>query len=186
MSQKQHVVAVLGTGSIGMRHLGALRTAGAKVVAIPVRESRRAELEHEGLVTVSSLSQAALIGVGGVVVATDTSRHAADAAEVLKLGIKVLCEKPLALSVEDARILFEIPGAAENLRVAQCLRFDEGLNAFKRFIPEAGAIHSIRVECRSYLPDWRPGRDQREGYQSRAAEGGVLRDPIHDVDYTVW
>ncbi len=44
----------------------------------------------------------------------------------------------------------------------------------------------MSIECRSYLPDWRPGHKYRESYSARAAEGGVLRDLIHEIDYAGW
>jgi predicted dehydrogenase len=47
-------------------------------------------------------------------------------------------------------------------------------------------LHSVRIECQSYLPEWRPNRDYRECYSARADEGGVLRDLIHEIDYAVW
>ena len=53
-------------------------------------------------------------------------------------------------------------------------------------LPQIGAVHAVRVECQSYLPDWRPGSDYRESYSARADEGGVLRDLIHEIDYATW
>jgi predicted dehydrogenase len=47
-------------------------------------------------------------------------------------------------------------------------------------------VHSVRVECQSYLPDWRPTRPYQESYAARPSEGGVLLDLIHEIDYTGW
>ena len=37
------------------------------------------------------------------------------------------------------------------------------------------------IECLSWLPDWRPGRDILAGYSARENEGGVLLDLVHDA-----
>ena len=51
---------------------------------------------------------------------------------------------------------------------------------------QLGQIHLVRIECQSYLPDWRPTRPYQESYSAKKDEGGVLRDLIHEVDYATW
>ncbi len=69
---------------------------GAEVSAIPVRPSRRAELQASGFAVRNNLEDAVATGVNAVVIATDTSRHLADLRSALELGCAVLVEKPLA------------------------------------------------------------------------------------------
>ncbi len=179
--------AVLGTGSIGRRHLAVLREVGAEVIAVPVRSQRREELEAQGLATAASLAEAQAWGAAGAVIATDTGRHVSDALQAVSLGMPTLCEKPLAPAAAPARVLrraveeFSVP-----VYVACCLRFDEGLWRVRGELPAIAPLHSVRIECRSYLPEWRPARDYRDSYAARAVEGGVLRDLIHEVDYALW
>ena len=66
------------------------------------------------------------------------------------------------------------------------MRFSDSLKMFREQLPHIGAVHTVRVECQSYLPDWRPDRPYREGYAARRNEGGVLRDLIHEIDYATW
>jgi len=180
-------VAVLGTGSIGYRHLSVLRTLGMKCIAVPVRPERARALVAEGWEVAGSLDEAASMGARAAVIATDTLRHVPDTQHALRLGLDVLCEKPLA---EDAVAGSRLPDLPEESRprlfVAYCLRFDEGLSAFRARFGSIGKIHSVRIECRSFLPEWRPHRDYRESYSARASEGGVLRDMSHEVDYACW
>jgi predicted dehydrogenase len=180
-------VAVLGTGSIGCRHLSVLRTLGMKCIAVPVRPERARALAAEGWEVAGSLDEAASMGARAAVIATDTLRHVPDTQHALRLGLDVLCEKPLA---EDAVAASRLPDLPEESRprlfVAYCLRFEEGLSAFRSRLGSIGEIHSVRIECRSFLPEWRPDRDYREGYSARASEGGVLRDLSHEVDYACW
>jgi predicted dehydrogenase len=180
-------VAVLGTGSIGLRHLSVLRALGQKPIAVPVRQERAIPLIAEGWEVAASLDEAESKGARAAVIATDTLRHAADAEHALRLGLDVLCEKPLAQDMFAASQLLQLTeGTRPKLFMAYCLRFDAGLLAFRSRLGLIGEIHSVRIECRSFLPEWRPGRDYRESYSARVSEGGVLRDLSHEADYACW
>jgi predicted dehydrogenase len=181
-------VSVLGTGSIGSRHLRVFRDLiGAELSAIPIRTTRRSELHAAGFEVRGSLEDAAAEGSRAVVIATDTQRHVADLRSALELGCAVLVEKPLSANVsglsEAARLITEGAGP---VYVACDLRFDLSLLHFRQSLHEIGSVHAVRIECQSYLPDWRPDRDYRQSYSARAGEGGVLLDLIHEIDYAVW
>src|SRR6185503_7423204 len=112
-------------------------------------------------------------------VATDTGRHVADAIEALAT-CPVLVEKPLAADAPSARaIAARAAETGHRVHVACCLRFNPGLAWLRERLPNIGDVRLVDVECLSWLPDWRPGRDPRQGYAARAAEGGVLRDQTH-------
>jgi predicted dehydrogenase len=189
-------VAVLGSGSIGSRHLGVLRAlSDTKVIAVPIRPERRAVLASAGYAVAQNLEDAAAQGARQVIIATDTGRHLTDAQSALRLGFALLVEKPLAAtaiqaaSLRSSPVLSVVEGAVGNalpVFVACVLRFSESLNTFRRWLPRVGPLHSVRIECQSYLPDWRPNRSYRETYAARADEGGVLRDLIHEIDYAGW
>jgi predicted dehydrogenase len=180
-------IAVLGTGSIGSRHMNVLRELGVGVIPVPLRETRRAELNKDGWNSSESLQAAKEMGASAVIIATDTGRHLGDIERALDLGLHVLVEKPMTPSAPDA---LHLPGYAvqreRNLFVGCCLRFDPGLNYIRDNLSPFGEIHSVRIECGSFLPEWRPDRDHRLGYSARSEEGGVLRDLIHEVDYAIW
>jgi len=152
-----------------------------------MREARRLELQSQGWHCARSVQEATQAGATIAVVATDTRRHAADAEEALRARLHVLLEKPMAPSAHQAK---HLPGlAAEHgvgLFIGCPLRFDPGLGIVRQRLGEIGAIHAVQIECRSYLPDWRPNRDYRQAYSALANEGGVLRDLIHEVDYALW
>jgi predicted dehydrogenase len=182
------VSAVLGTGSIGARHLRVLRDLVAtSVSAIPIRESRRPGLRDAGYEVCDSLEAAVEAGAGALIVATDTHRHLADVKTALQLGCSVLVEKPLVPAIGGLGELGSLmERSGKNVFVACDLRFDRSLLYFRQRLDEIGAVHEIRIECQSYLPDWRPDRDYRESYSAHAGEGGVLLDLIHEIDYAVW
>lgn len=181
-------IAVLGTGSAGCRHLDAIGSIpGVRPVAIPVRSSRRAELEGQGLSTAASLQDAAARGVKATVIATNTSRHAEDALCALSQGFDVLVEKPMAVDAAQAnRICMQSAKLDRQVFVGCVLRFSQALNTFQELLPAVGQLHSVRIECQSYLPDWRPQRPYQQSYSARSGEGGVLLDLIHEIDYAGW
>jgi predicted dehydrogenase len=181
-------VSVFGTGSIGSRHLRVFRDLiGAEVSAVPVRTTRRSELQANGFEVRSNLEEAVAAGTRALVVATDTSRHVADLRSALELGCSVLVEKPLAASTSNLSDIAHLVAQNHGCVYVACdLRFDLSLLHFRQRLHEIGPVHAVRIECQSYLPDWRPNRDYRQSYSARAGEGGVLLDLIHEIDYAVW
>lgn len=183
----RRTIAVVGAGSAGRRHLKALAAAGARAVSVTRRADAAAALRAEGIETAADLAAAKLLGASACVVASETGRHAADADAAFALGLHVLIEKPLALdAAEGRRVAAAADKAGRRAFVACVLRFSPSLALFRARLPEVGAPHSIRAECRSYLPGWRPGRDHKAGYSADAAQGGVLRDLVHEIDYCGW
>ncbi|MEI9897790.1 MAG: Gfo/Idh/MocA family oxidoreductase [Chthoniobacter sp.] len=178
---------VIGTGSIGFRHLSVLRNDGRAVLALPKRADRGAELRGLGFAVADSLAEAARDGVERAIVASDTRLHEADTLATLNSGMDALVEKPLTSTLAEAqRIRAAVQATDRRVFVGCTLRFSESLRHFRSWLPRIGAVHSVRIEAQSYLPDWRPTRPYRESYSARADEGGVLRDVIHEIDYAGW
>lgn len=179
-------VAVLGTGSAGMHHLRALKSIpNVEAVAVPLRAARQAELQSEGFKTSDNLDDLAKYNVNLAVIATDTARHVKDAEHALSLGFDILIEKPLGVDAASARRLLAA-SKKRKIYVACVMRFSQSLDRFRQLLGAVGPLHAVEVECRSYLPDWRPQRPYKETYSARAEEGGVLRDLIHEIDYSGW
>ncbi|GAB3875599.1 Gfo/Idh/MocA family oxidoreductase [Terrabacter terrigena] len=181
-------VVVRGSGSIGQRHARVFRQVGADVALWPVRDRGPAAADAVDEATGARLlddtsGPDAVRGAALVVVATDTSRHVADALEALDGGAeKVLLEKPVAPTAADAAAL------TAHLRhtlvwVAAPLRAHEGFRHLHRLVRHLTPPGSAHVWSQSWLPDWRPDRDYRESYSARVDEGGVLRDLVHEIDY---
>jgi len=181
-------VAVIGTGSAGLKHLRALKQlSGVHPIAVPKRSTRVRELVREGQRAVKNLSEAARAGATLGIIATDTVEHVADGVEALAHGWDLLVEKPLSIDgVEAQRLVAQARQAGRQLFVGCTMRFSESLGTFRDQLPRIGTIHTVRVECQSYLPDWRPGRPHQQTYAARAGEGGALRDLIHELDYATW
>lgn len=186
-------VAVLGTGSIGTRHLEVLRGIDRRLpIAVPkrsqrIRSQRINELREAGFSTARGLEEAIEMGANLCVIATETGSHVEDGLAALDQGLDLLVEKPLAVDTGEATLLYErAKMRGKHLFVACVCRFSESLNAFRRQLNEVGQIHSVRIECQSYLPDWQTGRPYLETFRARPQQGGVLLDLIHEIDYAGW
>ena len=178
----------MGSGSIGIRHLSVLRQiAGTRPVAVSRRRERVGELEKGGYTAVSCLEDAVRLGATLCVVATDTGRHFEDGLAAMRSGLDLLIEKPMgATALEASRLWRAAEEAGRKVFIGCALRFSESLNTFEGLLGKIGRLHAVRIECQSYLPDWRPARAYRDSYSARSDEGGVLRDLIHEIDYAAW
>lgn len=181
-------LAIIGTGSIGSRHLEIAQSLlPASTLAIPVRLERHVELLQMGYAVAESLKSAVAQGVTLAVIATDTHRHTLDVIEAISLGLDVLVEKPMATTAQHASEVCRVAAQLDRRVFVACvLRCSESLNIFHNYLSYIGRVHSVRIECQSYLPDWRLSHPYRDSYSARANEGGVLRDLIHEVDYAGW
>lgn len=183
-------VVVRGSGSIGQRHARVFRQVGAEVSLWPVRD--RGAAPDAAPDAVDEATGARLLddstGPGSlrdtlVVVATDTSRHVADAIAALDAGaFAVLVEKPVAATVDDAHALRGHPRSVD-VWVAAPLRAHEAFRHLRRLVGRIDGSASAHVRSQSWLPGWRPDRDYRTSYSARPDEGGVLRDMVHEIDY---
>ncbi|GAA2742866.1 Gfo/Idh/MocA family oxidoreductase [Terrabacter aerolatus] len=181
-------VVVRGSGSIGQRHARVFRQEGAEVWLWPVRDrgldgDTPALDDATDAHLLDDATGPAALRDAFVVVATDTARHVTDAIEALDAGAeKVLVEKPVAPSAQEARALHEHPRHLD-VWVAAPLRAHEAFRHLRRLVGRLDRGGSAHVWSQSWLPDWRPDRDYRDSYSARADEGGVLRDLVHEIDY---
>ncbi len=143
-------------------------------------------VQAAGCMAVPSLDDAIRLGARFCIIATDTGRHALDGIEAAEWGLHLLVEKPLATDATEARRLCARAAASRKIFVGCVMRFSKSLNTFREMLNSIGRVNPVRIECQSYLPDWRPARDYRESYSARPDEGGVLRDLIYEIDYAGW
>jgi predicted dehydrogenase len=126
----------------------------------------------------------------GVLVCTPPSSHVALARRALEAGAHVFVEKPLANDTAEVPALLDLAERSDRvLAVGFNLRFLPSLRRVKALIDSGrvGKIFAARAAFGFYLPEWRPGRDYRDNYATRSAEGGgVLLDLIHEFDYLGW
>lgn len=181
-------VAVLGTGSMGRTHAQAYATIPtASVVAVYGRNAARARelaapLGATAYTNVQALLDEARPDVVDCCLPTPLHRRAVEAAATH--GCHAICEKPMALTLEDARAMIAASRAADrHLLMAQVVRF---FPAYRR-LAEAVAADQIGepVTCTLLRQGFYPaGRDA--WFQDETRSGGVMLDlMIHDFDWAL-
>jgi predicted dehydrogenase len=164
---------VIGAGSIGLRHAEVLAGEGDEVALL----TARTDLD---LATFTDLERALTeFDPSYVVIANQTSLHAASLGELARLGYRgaVLVEKPLALPDPTAALPFERVGVGFNLRFHPVI---------VRLLDVLGGLRVLTVEAYAgqHLASWRPDRPTASQYSAlKASGGGVLRDLSHELDY---
>jgi predicted dehydrogenase len=171
-------VLIVGQGSIGLRHRDVLQSLGAGTFAV----SRR-----PGLGNFDSIEAAlAASRIDVAVIATETARHAADLAELARLGFKgpVVVEKPVVAWPED--LSAERP--AGPIFAGYNLRFLPVVGELRAAIAADGSdCVAAQLHVGQALAAWRPGRDNASVYSAhREQGGGALRDLSHELDLALW
>ncbi len=173
---------VVGAGSIGTRYLRCLASLGGpRPISVPVGGVLR-DLTLTELVRLESFNEIGRPRVDLCVIATNTDRHLEDSSRFRDSADVQLIEKPLSHSTESLRG-FDLTLPAHHAAVATPLRFMDGFAEVQGLLSSLGEILGVSVECRSWLPSWRPGTDFQSSYSADPIQGGVLLDLVHEVDY---
>jgi predicted dehydrogenase len=107
----------LGVGWIGRHRMEAVHRAGAaEVAAVADVDGAVARLAAEavgGAAVCGSLDELLACEVDGVVIATPTALHAAQARAALEQGLPVFCQKPLGRNARECRELIDLARRAD-------------------------------------------------------------------------
>lgn len=185
------VVAVIGAGSIGERHIRNLWQLGYRNILVfrkrnlPFRDIADAKVEV--LTDWDKLLQKKPYAA---IICTPTSNHLGQAVELTSQGIHTLVEKPLSHSIEDLDNLRKVVSEGKSLLwVGYMMRHHPILKIIKEIISEKkyGNLISIQSRWAEYLPDWHPWEDYRQSYAAkRDMGGGVALTLSHDIDMVNW
>lgn len=184
-------LGILGCGAVVERlHLpAARRVEGLEVVALVDRDPGRArELARRFGVPDVRTSFEELDGrIDAALIALPNHLHAPVAIDLLKRGIAVLVEKPMALSAADARAMVEAAAAAgATLQVGLMKRFARGATLIRGALEQQllGDVVGFSVEWGPRF-HWPVTTDS--GLNPSLAGGGVLTDfGSHFLDLLCW
>ena len=180
-------VGIIGTGNISNAHMdGYQRLDNVKVVAAcDINEQRvRDYAAHYGIphVFTDYNEMLAMKELDAVSVCTWNSAHADASIAALNAGKHVLCEKPLAMTVEEARAMQQAAERAGRLlMVGFCMRFEQKAIVLRDMIG-AGALGPIYYAKASYLR--RAGNPGGWFADKSRSGGGPLIDlGVHIIDF---
>lgn len=163
-------VAVVGAGAFGREHARVYSEAGASHVAVicDIDESRGRQIaDRYGADFVRDYRE--LIGnVEAVSVTVPTESHAPIASDLLKAGIAVLVEKPIARTIEEADIIIEAARQSGSvLQVGHLERFNPAVMAAARITTQPRFFEAHRLSV----------------FTPRSLDIDVVMDlMVHDID----
>ena len=178
---KEIKVLLVGLGSIGRRHLSHLQSING-VSCAALRTGKGEITEKSEITEFFDLKDALDYQPDGVIISNPTSLHVETALPFLKKGIKVLIEKPIDTTIENAQ---KLEPFKNSLKIAYCMRFHP-LSFFLKNLFQEEPPFKVGFKRSFYLPKWHPYADYRKEYTAlKSLGGGVIRTLSHEIDLSV-
>ena len=187
-NKTQSNFAILGFGSIGRRHLASINkicpTSKVRVLTSQKIDQRQYGANVTWHHTIDAVLQTQ---PDYAVIATSAALHGEYLDALAAKSCKVLIEKPVAATVEQAG---RIQNVAKSVKVppvvAYNIRFSRALGVVHDALARCliGNVHVVHAVVGQDLAQWRPGRELAETVSaSQKNGGGVLRELSHELDY---
>jgi scyllo-inositol 2-dehydrogenase (NADP+) len=176
-------VGVIGTGWVAQnRHIPCFsRVPGARVTGVYDQhyEVARGAADRAGIGLVArSLEELLESGIDAVAVATSPWTHAEYAGKALAAGLHVFCEKPMALTLADARSMAAAAAdAGRILTISHNFRFSRSATEAGAYLRGELPLYAAAVQLsseRRRLPSW-----------YRDLPAGLLLDEVPHLLYTL-
>ena len=185
-------IAIVGLGSIGSRYLRLIKSNYPNIEITLVRSGKGLSYPEEMLAdrVVKSINDLMPLGVKSAIISSPATQHIKQASALVNDGIHTLIEKPLSHSLDGVSDLVKYLNEKNiTVLVGYVLRHDPVLKKIKNHIDNGliGEITFVKIDCGSFLPDWRPGQNYKETVSaSKNLGGGVLLELSHELDYLRW
>jgi len=183
-------VGIVGAGSMGYAHAPAWKAAaplGAELVGLVARhpDTANALAKQYGL-RVYDRYEDLLRDVDIVDICTPTNLHCEMTLKAAEAGKHVICEKPIALTLEDGRrMIHACDKAGVRLFIGLVVRFIAHYAAAQQAVA-AGQIGKPGV-IRLTRAGYQPRKSLDNWFTDESRSGGMILDlMIHDYDYARW
>ena len=182
--------AIIGCGRIAHRHAEHINNFGILLAVCDIDESKAKKLAEEyGAVPYSNIDDLLEkeTNIDVIAICSPNGLHAEHSIKALNAKFHVLCEKPLAINVQDCGEMIKAAEKAnKRLFAIKQNRFNPPVNAIKKVIDEGllGRIFSVQLSCfwnrnEDYYKDsWKGTKD---------LDGGTLFTQFsHFIDLLYW
>jgi len=174
-------ILIIGLGSIAKKHIATLEKLNIAAEIFALRSSKDAQ-PYAGVTDVYDLSDVPE-DIDFVMICNPTNLHFQTIQQVQSLGKPLFIEKPVVRHLEeiDALSAITVPTyIACHLRHHPCVQFAKDSIGDRK-------IKAVHIKCGSYMPDWIPSIDWKQGFRAdKKASGGVHLELIHELDYATW
>ena len=189
--------AILGYGFIGAVHAATInKVNGMELVAVVEKDKSKWNSVTQGNIDVEGIAPLDVplfetiedmlenLDVDVLSICLPTFLHSEYTAKAMAAGLDVVCEKPMALTLEDCDAMIAASKKYDKqLFIAQCIRFWPEYQFLKKMHDsgELGALLSLRLQRLSGMPSW-GGPDSWFFRDDKS--GGCLFDlHVHDIDF---
>jgi predicted dehydrogenase len=166
-------------------HVSAFRAAGAPIVGWLGRDPKRtrALCDQEGVPLAAASFQELCEACEGLVVASPDRLHREHVLMAWQAGKHVLCEKPLARTLDEARALVSALPVGSSLVSAVVFpyRMIPAMRALRGFVSERSPCLSISLRLRTQFLSWGGATDGQ-----RLGESGDFGGASHVIDLALW
>ncbi|MCG9895203.1 MAG: Gfo/Idh/MocA family oxidoreductase, partial [Fimbriimonadaceae bacterium] len=183
-------VVLVGCGFMGRMHAQVVKgLAGVELVGVVDKGGDRSAAfvaDFPAPVFPTIPEAVAACGPDVVDICTPTWTHADLTVQAAEAGCHVVCEKPMAMNLEEAdRMIAACRGAGRELFIAHCIRFWPEYALLKEIIADGrlGRLLSLNLTRYAGFPKWTSDRWSRHESMSG---GGVLDMHIHDTDFALY
>jgi predicted dehydrogenase len=178
------IAAVIGLGSIGLRHARNLVDLKIDVIGYDPDAAACDKAATFGAIPASS-REAAIERADVVVVASPNRFHLDDLKHAIANKRPVYVEKPIGHDSDQlAKLLNQADSSGLTVFAGLNLRYHPCIEQVSDLLKsgDIGEILWARFIAASYLPSWRAAQDHRTGYAADPVTGGILFDDIHEID----
>ncbi len=179
-------VLVVGTGSIGRRHIDVVQMVGGHEVVICELDKQNADeagVKYGVSEVFYDYKQALKADIDVAIVCTPNAYHADATIAALEAGCDVLVEKPIASNVHDAKRMVDAASRTGRLlMVGYTLRVYPGVEELRDILMSGviGKPVSARVNLSAAVTLVLNKSDYRKKYETG---GGIIYDYSHEIDY---
>jgi UDP-N-acetyl-2-amino-2-deoxyglucuronate dehydrogenase len=190
MSNQPISFAIIGCGRIAQRHAEHISNTGKLAAVCDVVAEKATALAEKYKTNAYTSAEEMLTkekNIDVVSICSPNGLHAQHTIAALRAGFHVLCEKPMALSVQDCgEMIKEAEKANRRLFIVKQNRFNPPVAAVKQIIDEGrlGKIYSAQLNCfwnrnnEYYHNSWKG---------TMALDGGTLYTQFsHFIDLLYW
>jgi predicted dehydrogenase len=179
----------LGVGWIGTHRMRCIAESGIAAVAALADASPAslagAAAVAPGATVAASLDALLDLDLDGIVIATPSAQHAAQAIAALERGVAVFCQKPLGRTADETRRVVDAARAADRLLgVDLSYRHTAAMQSIRPFVHDAalGRVFAVDLVFHNAY-----GPDKPWFYDPASSGGGCVIDlGIHLVDLALW
>ncbi len=187
---KKLTFAIVGCGRIAQRHAEHISNNGLLLATCDIVESKAEELASKygakAFFSIDDLLNEQL-EIDVISVCSPNGLHAEHSIKALKAGYNVLCEKPMAINVQDCgEMIKQAEKSNKRLFVVKQNRFNPPISAVKKAIEDGkfGKILSIQLSC---FWNRNPDYYNNSWKGTKTLDGGTLYTQFsHFIDLLYW